>query len=229
MNNPVEQYWRIRLSDAREALEANNFEVRVADDVAQARAYVLEELLPKLRDANGPENEEMSVSWGGTMTFKELGLYDAFVASEGPTSGLRLMDPYQSSLPPEETHELRRQALLTDLYITGVNAITAAGQLVNLDMIGNRVASLTFGPRNVLVLAGRNKLVDDLNSALARIKEFAAPTNAMRLNKKTPCVKTGRCEECKSPDRICNSWTITEKSFPKGRIKIVLVNADLGL
>jgi hypothetical protein len=210
-------------------LEANNFEVRVVEDAAQARAYVMEELMPQLRDANGPENAEMSVSWGGTMTFKELGLYDAFVAGEGPTAGLRLLDPYQSGLPREEILELRRQALLTDLYVTGVNAITAAGQLVNLDMIGNRVAALTFGPRNVLVLAGRNKLVDDLNSALARIKEFCAPVNAMRLDKKTPCVKTGRCDECKSPDRICNSWTITEKSFPKGRIKIVLVNADLGL
>jgi hypothetical protein len=100
--------------------------------------------------------------------------------------------------------------------------------LVNLDMIGNRVAGLTFGPKNVVVIVGRNKIVHSLEDAFLRVKEYAAPVNTMRLDKKTPCVKTGRCEDCKSPDRICNTWTITEKSFPKGRVKVVLVNADMG-
>jgi MinD superfamily P-loop ATPase len=81
----------------------------------------------------------------------------------------------------------------------------------------------------VILLIGRNKVVTDLEDAMNRIKNYAAPTNAMRLDKKTPCVKTSYCEECKSPDRICNVWTITEKSYPKGRIKIVLINQDLGL
>ncbi len=93
----------------------------------------------------------------------------------------------------------------------------------------NRVAAIAFGPRYVVIVVGRNKIVPDLEEAMLRVKNFAAPANAMRLDKKTPCVKTSRCEECKSPDRICNTWTITEKSFPKGRIKIVLINADLGI
>ncbi|MBC8417749.1 MAG: lactate utilization protein, partial [Desulfobacterales bacterium] len=125
--------------------------------------------------------------------------------------------------------ELRRQALLVDLFITGTNAVTESGQLVNLDMIGNRIGGITFGPKSVVIMAGRNKVVPDLEEAMARIKEYVAPINAARLGMKTPCAKTSYCEECKSPQRICNTWTITEKSFPKGRVKIVLINEDLGL
>jgi MinD superfamily P-loop ATPase len=101
--------------------------------------------------------------------------------------------------------------------------------LVNLDMMGNRVGALTFGPKHVVIMVGRNKIVSDLDEAMWRIKNYVAPTNAMRLDKKTPGVKTSYCEDCKSPDRICNTWTITEKSYPKGRVKVVLINEDLGL
>ena len=96
-------------------------------------------------------------------------------------------------------------------------------------MIGNRVGALTFGPKNVLVISGRNKIVPDLESAMDRIKTYVAPTNVMRLDMKAPCNKTGECSECKSIARICNTWTITQKSFPKKRVKIVLINEDLGL
>jgi hypothetical protein len=118
---------------------------------------------------------------------------------------------------------------VVDLYLTGTNAVTEDGCLVNLDMIGNRVAALTFGPKKVVVFVGRNKIVSDLESAMYRIKDYAAPTNAMRLNCKTPCVKTSECADCKSPGRICNTWTITEKSYPKERVTVVLINEDLGL
>ena len=104
--------------------------------------------------------------------------------------------------------------------------MTETGKLVNLDMYGNRIAAITFGPKHVVILVGRNKIVPDVDEAMFRIKNYAAPINAMRLDKKTPCVKTSYCEE--SSDRICNTWTITEKSFPKGRIKIILINEDMG-
>ena len=125
--------------------------------------------------------------------------------------------------------ERRRQALQADLFITGTPAVTETGQMENLDMIGNRIGALTFGPKWVIVLVGRNKIAADLDEAMFRVKNYVAPVNSMRLDKKTPCVKTSYCEECKSPDRICNTWTITEKSFPKGRVKVVLINEDLGL
>ena len=149
---------------------------------------------------------------------------------ELPPSGIDLDEeqPPVRDDPLDRGQQLLRE-LLADLFITGTNAVTETGKLVNLDMTGNRVASITFGPKNVILLVGRNKVVPDLEDAMLRVKNYTAPVNAMRLDMKTPCVSTSFCEECKSPSRICNTWTITEKSFPKGRNKIVLINADLGI
>jgi L-lactate utilization protein LutB len=217
MDKPIANYWRGRLKGLKETLEANNFEVFLAENGEEAKKIVQEEILPK--------TGAKTVSWGGSMTFMATGLYDALKK----TSGLDFLDTFDKSKSSEENLELRRKALLTDLFITGTNAVTEDGMLVNLDMIGNRVGALTFGPKNVVILVGRNKIVSDLDEAMWRIKNYVAPTNAMRLDKKTPCVKTSFCDDCKSPDRICNTWTITEKSFPKGRVKVVLINEDLGL
>lgn len=217
MDKPIENYWKLRLADVKLALEANNFEVYLAEDTNHANTIVLEDLLPKLN----PE----TVSWGGSVTFTDSGLYKEL----SENSDLEVLDTFDQKLKDEQKHELRRKALLADLFITGTNAITETGQLVNLDMVGNRVGALTFGPKWVILMIGRNKIVTNLDEAMYRIKNYVAPTNCMRLDKKTPCVKTSYCEECKGPDRICNTWTITEKSFPKGRIKVILINEDLGL
>ena len=159
------------------------------------------------------------------MTFKATGLYKELKN----IAEYKVLDTFDEKISLDEKNALRRQSLLVDLFITGTNAVTEAGQLVNLDMIGNRIGALTFGPKWVILLVGRNKIAADLDEAMFRVKNYAAPVNCMRLDKKTPCVKTSYCEECKSPDRICNTWTITEKSFPKGRVKVVLINEDLGL
>jgi L-lactate utilization protein LutB len=217
MDNPIDQYWQIRLADVKEMLESNNFEVFLADNAAAAKKIVLEEIVPKA--------SAKSIAWGGSMTFTATGLYDTLKKIKG----MKVLDPYVKTLSREESIECRRQSLLVDLFITGTNAVTETGILVNLDMIGNRIAALTFGPKNVIVLVGRNKVVPDLEEAMMRVKNLAAPANTMRLGMKTPCAKTSYCEECKSKDRICNSWAITEKSFPKGRIKVILINEDLGL
>ena len=216
MDNPINAYWTIRLQKAQKTLEANNFDVYLADnkDVAKKLAYdtIIPGIAPK------------TISWGGSVSFVSTRLYEAL--KNDPRYSI--LDTYDKSLSPEESIQRRRESLLVDLFITGTNAVTETGHLVNLDMIGNRVAAMTFGPKNVLLFIGRNKLVPDLDAAVARIKNYAAPVNVMRLEKKSPCGKTGRCENCSSPDRICNTWTITEKSFPKKRIKIVLINEDLG-
>jgi L-lactate utilization protein LutB len=217
MDKPIENYWRIRLNDLKEVLEENNFEVFIAKDGADAKKIVLERILP----GTGAK----SVSWGGSATYLATGLYEA-IKGRGD---LEILDTYDKSITVEQSYELRRKSLLVDLFITGTNAVTEDGLLVNLDMIGNRACAINFGPKHVVLLIGRNKIVGDLEEGMFRVKNYAGPTNAMRLDKKTPCVKTATCEECKSPDRICNVWTITEKSFPKGRIKIVLINQDLGL
>jgi len=216
MDKPIENYWKKRLATLKKALEENNFEVFLADNADDAKQIVQREVLPK--------TGAKSVSWGGSLTFTSTGLYDAIKNHPG----LEILDVFDKGLSGEKKCELRRQTLLVDLFITGTNAVTETGKLVNLDMYGNRIAAITFGPKSVVILVGRNKVVPDVNDAMIRIKNYAAPINSMRLNKKTPCVKTSYCEDCKSPDRICNTWTITEKSFPKGRIKVVLINEDMG-
>jgi L-lactate utilization protein LutB len=217
MDKPIESYWNKRLTDLKAALESNNFEVSVAEDKDDAYKIVIEDIMPPLN--------ARTISWGGSMTFKATGLYKDLKNN----SNLKVLDTFAEKIPPDEMLERRRQALLVDLFITGTNAVTENGQLVNLDMIGNRIGALTFGPKWVIILVGRNKIAADLDDAMFRVKNYVAPANAMRLDKKTPCVKTSYCEECKSPDRICNTWTITEKSFPKGRVKVVLINEDLGI
>jgi L-lactate utilization protein LutB len=217
MDKPIDNYWKKRLTDIKAALESNNFEVLQADTKEDARKIVLEEIIPQLKPR--------TLSWGGSMTVIASGLYHDLKEN----SDLEVLDTLDPKIPQSEMIERRRQSLLVDLFITGTNAITEAGQLVNLDMIGNRVGALTFGPKWVIILVGRNKITADLDEAMFRVKNYAAPANSMRLDKKTPCVKTSYCEECKSPDRICNTWTITEKCFPKGRVKVVLINEDLGL
>ncbi len=217
MDQPIENYGKLRLTDLKTALESNNFDVYLAENKQAACETVLKDIIPKLN--------ARTISWGGSMTFIDTGLYAQL--KENPD--LEVLDTFDKKITAEEMLERRRQALLVDLFITGTNAVTETGQLVNLDMIGNRIGALTFGPKWVIVLVGRNKIVADLDEAMFRVKNYVAPVNSMRLDKKTPCVKTSYCQECKSPDRICNTWTITEKSFPKGRVKVVLTNEDLGL
>ena len=216
MDNPRQDFWKTKLEETGQALTKNNFKVFIAEDAAAAGTLVSETIIPQLAPS--------SISWGGSLTFTTLGLYDQLKER----SDLKILDTYDKSLSPAEGRERRRQALLVDLFITGTNAITQSGQLVNLDMIGNRVAALAYGPKQVLILAGRNKIVPDLESAVDRIKDYAAPVNTRRLGKKTPCAKTTTCQDCSSPERICNTWIITEKSFPKERINIVLINEELG-
>ncbi len=217
MDQPIENYSKLRLADLKAALISNNFDVYLAENKQEACKTVVEDIMPNLN--------ARTISWGGSMTFVATGLYHQLNANPD----LEVLDTFEKKLPAEEMMERRRQALLVDLFITGTNAVTETGQLVNLDMVGNRICALTFGPKWVIVLVGRNKIVADLDEAMFRVKNYVAPANAMRLDKKTPCVKTSYCQECNSPDRICNTWTVTEKSFPKERVKVVLINEDLGL
>ena len=209
-------YWQGKLSGIKNSLEENNFAVWLADSAQQASEIFWKDIFKPLNPS--------SVSFGGSLTVQEIGVYQELKKR----SDLNVIDTYDTSAGPEEFLERRRQALLVDLFITGTNSLTKEGHLVNLDGLGNRVAALTFGPRNVALFISRNKVVSDLDEAISRIKEFAAPVNAVRLNRKTPCTKTMQCEDCKSPERICNTWTITEKSNPPERVKIILINQDMG-
>jgi L-lactate utilization protein LutB len=216
MKQPIEHYWQTRLSDLKKVLEQNNFEVFIAATPADAKEIILNTIIP--------QTAPKTVAWGGSMTMSQIGIQDTLLME----SGLKTINTYDPKISKEESYELRRQGLLADLYFSGTNAVTEDGQLVNLDAFGNRVAALHFGPKNVVVIVGRNKIVPGLEEAMLRIRNYAAPVNAMRLDRKTPCVASSVCQDCASPERICNVWTITEKSFQKNRIKIILVNTDMG-
>lgn len=218
MEEHIDYYWQKRIEKCMESLRKNNFEVFTVKRLADVKALILKEIFPEI--------EFKTVSWGDSMSMLASGIIDE-VESLADT---HLIKTFEAGVPREEIIERRRQALLSDLFFTGTNAITECGKLVNLDMVGNRVGGLGFGPKHVIIVVGRNKIVKDVNTAMERIKNYSAPLNAMRhADWKTPCVKTGYCHDCRSPQRICNTWTITEKSFPKGRIRVILVNEDLGL
>lgn len=214
----METFWQKKLQSCRQALSKNNFDVFIAEDGHHARTIFFKDIFPGI--------EIETVSWGDSITFLSTGILDKLRENKK----ISVIETFADNISREEIIERRRQALLVDLFFTGSNAVTENGQLVNLDMVGNRVGALTFGPKHVVLFIGRNKIVAGLAQAMERIKTIAAPANAIRhTGLKTPCIKTARCLDCNSPDRICNTWVITEKSFPKNRIKIILVNEENGL
>jgi hypothetical protein len=160
----------------------------------------------------------------GSMTAANMGLWEEMAR----LPGIEIIDPYLTELSPEEGLELRRKGMTADIMIASSNAITLDGKLVNLDGMGNRVAAMAFGPRKVILVMGINKVAADLESAMARVKHYAAPVNAARVGVDTPCVKTGLCVDCKSAQRICNMWSIIEGHMIKDRIHVKLVGENLG-
>ena len=195
----------------------HGFDVRIASDKEEARRILEEEIA-----ATVPE----SIAFGGSMTMEATGIVEALRKDDR----YRIYDTVNHALPREERLELRRQGLLADLFITGINAITEEGALFWLDMQGNRIAAIAYGPRKVLLVAGRNKIVDSRDEAEERIRRIAAPQNIARHpGFRTPCAKTGVCMDCNAPDRICNTRMEMLRCHPAGRILVILIDQDLGL
>jgi L-lactate utilization protein LutB len=165
------------------------------------------------------------VGLGGSETLIESGLVDALRKMD-----IRLLDRYRKDVGEREAEEMRRQCLLADVFITSSNAVSADGRLVNIDGTGNRVAALIFGPKKVIVIAGMNKVAPDLETAITRVRNVAAPANSLRVGADTPCSRTGFCQDphCHPPQRICCQVVITEASRLPGRIVVFLVGEDLG-
>ena len=164
-----------------------------------------------------------TVGMGGTMTVKECGLLDAVKSA----SHLDFIDR-DLAKTPDEKKQIYFQTLQSDYFLMSSNAITIDGELINIDGNGNRVACLIYGPEKVIVIAGMNKVVDDVDSGIARIGNFAAPPNAARLGTRTPCATLGHCGDCHSEDCMCAQIVITRHSRHKDRIKVILVGEELG-
>lgn len=164
----------------------------------------------------------MSVAWGGSETLKEIGLLDYL-----PGSGCCLIDRDQAKNKAEE-REIKAKTINADYFLMGSNAITLDGELVNIDGKGNRLSYFVYGPEYVLAVVGMNKITPNVSSAYDRVRNMASPANAIRLGKSTPCGKTGRCGDCMNDDCMCCQIVVTRKSMVKSRIKVILVEEELG-
>lgn len=165
--------------------------------------------------------EDHVVSWGGSVSINDIGLRPYVLEH-------RQVIDRDTAKTPEERKELLRKALLCDTFIMGTNAATEDGQLYNIDGTGNRVAALIFGPKQVVVIVGMNKVEPTLDAAITRARSVASPMNMQRFSKKTPCAITGMCADCLSPDSICNQMVRTRRCAPAGRIKVILVGENVG-
>ena len=166
--------------------------------------------------------EGSSVTWGGSMTLAECGLMDAL-----KTANYEIIDR-DIAKTPEESRVMYSKQVLADYFLMSTNAITIDGELVNIDGRSNRVSCLCWGPQNVIIIAGMNKVVPDVESAIKRVRNMAAPANCVRLNKNTPCAQTGKCGDCYSQESICSQVLITRRSSAPNRIKVILVGEELG-
>lgn len=161
------------------------------------------------------------VSNGGSATFGQCGLYDLFRGGN-----YEYLD--RDAAPPEEKPDIARRAFLADWYIASANAVAETGEIVQMDGNGNRVAAICFGPKNVILIAGRNKIAPDLAAARARVQQTASPANNHRFSSANPCATTGKCVDCAAPGRICSQELILHQQLNAGRIRVILVNEDLG-
>ncbi len=211
MSDVRQWHMQTKIQRTLKALESNGFTVKYVVNIAQATDAILS-LIPT----------NVLVGVGGSITVRELGLVDALQRRGNPVA------QHWGEYSADERMNIRRQQLTADVFLTSSNAITETGQLVNVDGAGQRVAAMIFGPKKVIVVAGVNKIVMDLNAAIDRINNIAAPINAKRLNRKTPCTTTGVCSDCESPERICNITTIINKRPSLTDFTVILVGADLG-
>ncbi|HTX71254.1 MAG TPA: lactate utilization protein [Rectinemataceae bacterium] len=197
---------------ACEALKRNGFDAQYVHGAAEALELVASFVRPG-----------MSVGFGGSMTVRALGASDRIKELGGT-----ILDHNAPGLDPTRKLEILRAQLTCDLFLSGSNAVTLEGDIVNVDGNGNRVAALTFGPRKTVVVVGTNKIVRDLDEALARIETRAAPLNNKRLDRPNPCTKAGLCQDCQGETRICRVYQILRRKPSLSDFTVIVVGENLG-
>jgi L-lactate utilization protein LutB len=205
----------LKVENALSSLRKNGFETFYFSTPEEAVSKVLD-MVPK----------GALVGIGGSVTLREMGLLKSL-----EEKGVELADHWTArhgGATREEVMRIRRQHLNSDVFITSTNAVTETGELVNVDGTGQRVAAMIFGPKKVIVVAGVNKIAGDLDECLWRASNVASPMNAKRLSRKTPCTVTGECEDCDSPERICNITTIIHRRPRETEVTVILVGKELG-
>lgn len=164
-----------------------------------------------------------TIGSGDSDTLEQLGVFDFLRNGD-----YIFYDKHDENLTSTQKREIYIKNFSADNFITGCNAITADGKLVNIDGNGSRVAPMIYGPSQVIVIAGKNKIVKNIDKAIERVRQVAAPLDAKSLKKDTPCAKIGRCIDCKHPQRICNSLVVIARQFDSERIRVIIVDEELG-
>lgn len=211
--NTVEE-WRYETigREACEALKRSGFDARFVQKGGEALEFIAALVKPG-----------MKVGLGGSMSLRAIGVHDRLRAM-----GADVLDHNAPGLDQGKKTEILRAQLTCDLFLSSSNAVTLEGDIVNVDGNGNRVAALTFGPRKTVVVVGANKVVRDLDEALARIETVAAPMNNKRLDRSNPCVKSGTCEDCRNETRICRVYQILRRRPTLSDFTVIVVGESLG-
>ncbi len=201
-----------------QSLKVNHFDARFAQTVTEARRVMLKMIPLRAR-----------VGVGDSATLWQIGILE-----ELKRRGTKVINPFTREMTQNPAMrklfiQTCRRIFGSDVFITGSNAVTEDGKMVSIDYAGNRVAGMIYGAPKVILVVGRNKIVKDWDGAIYRIKNVIAPTHAKRKGQKTPCAITGQCNDCNSPDRICNVTIILEKKPAHTDLSIIIVNEDLGL
>ncbi len=195
------------------ALKKNKFEAYFVPDSKAALGEVMKQI---------PDGSTVGV--GGSVTLAQTGILGAL-----EKRNVHLIWPMQQARNTEERHELIRKSFSSDFFLASTNAVTEDGKLFNVDATGNRVGAMFIGPKKTIIVAGVNKIVKDLAAAEKRVREWVAPQNIKRLNRKTPCAETGVCADCSSPDRICNIYVTLAKKPARMDVVLILVGERLGI
>lgn len=212
MPTPIDMYYAKRGEILVKNLKSRHFDAYYCDTKEEALAKALE-LIP----------EGSTVGWGGAMSAQQIGLMSAL------NSGNYNTIDRDRCTTAEAKAQAAKDCMFADVLLTGANALSMDGQMVNIDGMGNRVAAIIYGPGSVLVIAGMNKVMDTLEAAINRARTVAAPMNKQRFDSVTPCGVTGTCADCKAEACICNHIVVTRHCRPAGRIKFILVGEALGL
>ena len=213
MDQNKKNFYRKTAEGLIKTLSKRRMEASYAETAAQAR----EELVSMV-------TKDASVYRCGSKTLMEVGFWKAL--EQRPD--VEVINPFVPGLSFDEGMAARINGFSADFLVTGCNAVTVDGRLVNLDRTGNRVAAMIFGPQKVILAVGMNKVAPDLDSAMAMVKNRAAPITASMVRAKTPCMADGLCHDCRQPDRLCNSWSIIEGQLMEDRIHVKLIGEDLG-
>lgn len=209
MNEYQKMIYRKRGNILVRNLQKRHFEAYYCETASEALDKALE-LIPK----------GASVGWGGAMSAQQIGLIDAV-----KTPQYRAIDRATAS----DREQAMKDSIFADVFLSGANALSLDGEMVNIDGTGNRVSAIVYGPKSVLIIAGMNKVMDTLDDAITRARTVAAPMNQQRFQLDNPCTATGSCADCISQSCICNQILITRHCRPVGRIKFIIVGEDLGM